>query len=110
MAKTLLTASRPRTFRNAATQTGFLPEFGIAKYISAPVKFRHCPAAKSPSQNFPIRTRSNRHVGSGKPIVATVPLLKLQCVKTRTKPCLDGLKTESGMEIVFNVPSPMTFV
>lgn len=29
-----------------------------------------------------------------------------QCVNTRTKPCLAGLKTESGMEMVFRVPSP----
>ena len=30
----------------------------------------------------------------------------VQCVETRMKPCLDGVKTESGTETAFNVPSP----
>src|SRR5581483_6296902 len=30
------------------------------------------------------------------------------CVETRTKPCLDGLNTESGMDTTFVVPSPGT--
>jgi hypothetical protein len=29
-------------------------------------------------------------------------------VEMRMKPCSDGLKMESGMDMVFNVPSPVT--
>ena len=63
------------------------------------------PASRAAITSDPISTASSKpsHFQSDAPLQFPV-----YWVETRTKPCFDGLKTESGMGMVFNVPSPVT--